>query len=177
MRVPGPGRLSVKIEPFAAIAAMLWGSSYPATQIALRGFSPFAVAFWRTSVGLVFLAVVSFIGSDKPIQLGHLRLAHWWRLAVLAVLSTSGFVALLNFAIQYAGPVMAAFIVSTYPAVTLLFAPMVLGERAAARTTAGALVSIAGAFLLLGVSQTLGRRAAADALTGGLLALGASLCF
>ncbi|MGH2468474.1 MAG: DMT family transporter [Chloroflexota bacterium] len=165
------------LEPFAATAAIIWGSSYPATQIALRGLSPFAAAFWRTLIGLLFLALVSFGFGASPIHPRRLHLAQWWRLGVLSLLSTAIFLAFLNLSIQRAGPVMAAFLVTTYPVFALLLAPWVVHEPVLPRRTAAALVSIGGAFLLLGGSHTLGGQAAGRAILGGALGLGASISF
>ncbi|HUZ77913.1 MAG TPA: DMT family transporter [Chloroflexota bacterium] len=165
------------LEPFAATAAIIWGSSYPATQIALRGLSPFAAGFWRTLVGLVFLALVSFGFGASPIHPRRLRLAQWWRLSLLSLLSTAIFLTFLNLSIQQAGPVMAAFLVTTYPVFALLLAPWVVHEPVLPRRTVAALVSIGGAFLLLGGSHSLGGQASAQAVLGGGLGLGASLSF
>src|SRR5690348_10911981 len=99
------------IEPFAAITAVLWGSVFPAAQIALRTQTPYGLAWWRALVALAFLAVVSFAGVGPAVDLRKLKGPAYVRLAVLSLLQIGFFAVLFNFAVLLAGPVIPAFVV------------------------------------------------------------------
>jgi drug/metabolite transporter (DMT)-like permease len=162
-------------DPWAVLAAVLWGTVYPGTQVALHSLSPYGLAWWRALLGLAFMVAVSLAGGSR-ISLRHLRLDHWLRLFVLSLLSITGFQVLLNLAVQNAGTVLTAFVISTYPPLTVLLSPLLLGERIPPRRAAGALVSVAGAFLLVGVT-TAAQTAPPHTLTGAFLGFGSSVCF
>ncbi|MFI5266678.1 MAG: DMT family transporter [Chloroflexota bacterium] len=163
------------LEPFAVITAVLWGSVFPAAQVALRTLTPFGLAWWRASIAFVFLALVAFVGFGPAIDLRRLRAPEYVRLAVLSWLQIMGFAVLFNFAVLNSGPVISAFVVNTYPALAVLGAPFLLGERAAPRRSFGAVLSVAGAFLLLGATTAVST-AGINALAGGAFGFAASLC-
>src|SRR5690242_9889395 len=163
------------LEPFAVLTAVLWGSVFPAAQIALRSLSPFGLAWWRAVIAFVFLAVVAFAGFGPAIDVRRLRGPEYVRLAVLSWLQLTGFAVLFNFAVLTSGAVIAAFVVNTYPALAVLGAPLALGERASPRRAAGAVLSVAGAFLLLGATSAVAS-AGLSALAGGAFGFAASLC-
>ena len=154
---------------------MLWGSVFPAAQVALRTMTPFGLAWWRALIAFVFLAVVAFAGFGPAIDVQRLRTPEYLRLAVLSLLQITGFAVLFNFAVLTSGPVIAAFVVNTYPALAVLGAPLVLGERARPRQSAGAVLSVCGAFLLLGATTAVSS-AGMGALAGGAFSFAASLC-
>jgi drug/metabolite transporter (DMT)-like permease len=163
------------LEPFAVITAVLWGSVFPAAQVALRTLTPFGLAWWRALIAFVFLALVAFAGFGPSIDVKRLRAPEYLRLAVLSWLQITGFAVLFNFAVLTSGPVLAAFVVNTYPALAVLGAPLLLGERAAPRRSFGAVLSVAGAFLLLGATTAVST-AGIGALAGGAFSFAASLC-
>ena len=163
------------VEPFALVTAVLWGTVFPAAQIGLRTQTPFGLAWWRALVALVFLAVVAFAGFGGTVNLKHLRRPEYVRLAVLSWLQIGSFAVLSNFAVLLAGPVISSFVVNTYPALAVLGAPLVLGEKAVPRRSIGAIVSVVGAFLLLGATTAVAA-AGTRALAGGAFAFGAALC-
>jgi drug/metabolite transporter (DMT)-like permease len=105
----------------------------------------------------------------------RLRLPQYWRLAILSWLQMVGFAVLFNFAVLTSGPVISAFVVNTYPALAVLGAPLLLGERAVPRRSVGAVLSVAGAFLLLGATNAVAS-ASFNALAGGAFGFAASLC-
>jgi drug/metabolite transporter (DMT)-like permease len=168
-------RRTFSIEPFAAITAVLWGTVFPAAQIGLRTQTPFGLAWWRALIAFAFLAVVAFAGFGQAIDLKHLRRPEYLRLAVLSWLQIGGFAVLFNFAVLLSGPVISAFVVNTYPALAVLGAPLVLGEKPMPRRAIGAVVSVGGAFLLLGATTAVAA-AGTRALAGGAFAFGAALC-
>jgi len=163
------------LEPFAVLTALLWGSVFPAAQVALRALTPFGLAWWRASIAFVFLAVVAFAGFGPAIDVKRLRAPEYIRLAVLSWLQITGFAILFNFAVLTSGPVISAFVVDTYPALAVLGAPLLLGERAVPRRSFGAVLSVAGAFLLLGATRAV-TAAGVSALAGGAFGFAASLC-
>jgi drug/metabolite transporter (DMT)-like permease len=157
------------------LTAVLWGSVFPAAQVGLRTLTPFGLAWWRALIAFGFLAIVAFAGIGGTIDVRRLRGPEYLRLAVLSWLQITGFAVLFNFAVLTSGPVISAFVVNTYPALAVLGAPLVLGERPSARRSMGAVVSVAGAFLLLGATTAVSR-AGMGALAGGAFSFAASLC-
>lgn len=163
------------LEPFAVLTAILWGSVFPAAQVALRTLTPFGLAWWRALIAFAFLGLVAFAGVGPAINVRRLRGPEYIRLAVLSWLQITGFAVLFNFAVLTSGPVIAAFVVNTYPALAVLGAPLVLAERARPRQSCGALLSVAGAFLLLGATTAVVSSGLA-AVVGGAFGFAASLC-
>jgi drug/metabolite transporter (DMT)-like permease len=165
----------LSLEPFAVITAVLWGSVFPAAQVALRTLTPFGLAWWRALIAFAFLALVAFAGFGPAIDVRRLRAPEYIRLAVLSWLQITGFAVLFNFAVLSSGPVISAFVVNTYPALAVLGAPLILREKVTPRRSVGAVLSVAGAFLLLGATTAVSR-AGANALAGGVFGFAASLC-
>jgi len=91
---------------------VLWGSVFPAAQVALRTQTPYGLAWWRAVVAFGFLTVVAFAGVGPAIDLKRLRGPAYIRPAVLSWLQLTGFAVLFNFGVLASGPVVAAFVVN-----------------------------------------------------------------
>jgi drug/metabolite transporter (DMT)-like permease len=146
---------------------MLFGTTYVATGLALRSFTPITIAWWRAGIGAVALGVVI------------LAVRRWgWpdrrdavRFAILGVLNGPLFLVLMNVAVESAGATIAAFVSGMYAIVAALLAPFVLRERLGVRALFGFAVALIGTGLLARLEpdpQTI----------GGLIAgFGAAVCF
>ncbi len=175
MRDPA-GFRPLRGELFAAIAATGFGSAYVATALALRSFSPIAVAFYRSVVALLALVVLLSIlrwsprmvtragaaGSAIP-GTGH-RLA---RLLLIAVFGGPIFLASMNLAVSHVGATIASFVAGLYAILAATLAPLLLPERLTRRVLAGLLLALAGTALLAELDPASADRAG---LAWGLLA-------
>jgi len=161
---------------FAAIAAMGFGSAYVATALALRSFSPLAVAFYRSVVAfLALLALLSILrlsplvvaraGAAGPAMpgIGH-RVA---RLVLIALFGGPIFLASMNLAVSHVGATIASFVAGLYAILAAALAPLLLPERLTRRVLAGLLLALAGTALLAELDPTSADRAG---LAWGLLA-------
>lgn len=138
------------IGPAAAIgAAVLYGTSWVAAGIALKGFTPFTAALWRSVITVVILAPILVLpllrqrgqaSAQAPERPMSGRLV---RLAILGLLGGAGFGIGMNISIQLTGAAITAFIAGAYPVVAAAAAPLILHER----TRPIALVGLALAFL------------------------------
>lgn len=139
---------------YAAGAAMLYGSSYVATAIALRTFTPLGVAAWRGVLGtlalLAILALPPFAGARSSV----LRGTAIGRLAALGLLGGAVFMLAMNAAVALVGATITAFGAGLYAVIAALLAIPILGERIDLRTFAALLVALLGTLLLSGLAPS-----------------------
>lgn len=134
---------------FAAGAAILFGSAYVATAVALRSFSPVAVAAWRgAGASLVLVVVLGLRWRTTAPALRSLERGTIVRLAVLAVLAGPLFLVGMNLAVAGTGATIAAFVAGLYAIVAVLLAPFLLHERLGPQALAGFVVALVGTALL-----------------------------
>ena len=144
------------VGPLAALgAALLYGTSWLATGIALHGFTPFTVALWRSVVTVVVLAPLLLrsgltqthgAGRNSSAPLAG-RLV---RLAILGFLGGVAFVIGMNVSILLTGVAITAFIAGAYPVVAAAAAPLVLGERPRPVALLGLALAFLGTLLIAG---------------------------
>ena len=166
-RLPSMERGSRRTERIgvlaAALAAIGFGSSYPATAIALRSFTPLSSAAVQGSVALVLVcALVATHVVPRPSPTARAR-SGLWRLALLGLLGGVIFIIGMNVAVALTGPTIAGFVATLYAVFAALFAVPVLGERLRVGTVAAFVVALAGTVLLAGFRPL-------DAPLGGVLA-------
>jgi drug/metabolite transporter (DMT)-like permease len=132
----------------AAAAAVLYGSSYVATAIALRSFTPLTAALWRGALGVVALGLLLAVTTHSALRPRRITRSSAWRLLVLGGVGGSAFVLAMNTAVSLAGASITAFVAGLYAVLTALIAVPILHERLE-RLTLGALVlALVGAALL-----------------------------
>lgn len=123
-----------------AIAPIAWGSTYYVTREFLPADSPIWGAVLRAlPAGLVLLA----IRPRRP------RGAWWWRASVLGALNVGVFFALIYVVAQLLPTSIASTVMATSPAVMMLLAWLLAGERLRALPMLGAAVGLVGVVLLL----------------------------
>ena len=147
----------------AALAAIGFGSSYPATAIALRSFTPLSSAAVQGSLALLLVAGLVAVrvlpGPSAAARTSHgLR-----RLALLGLLGGVIFIIGMNVAVSLTGPTIAGFVATLYAVFAALFAVPLLGERLRAGTLLSFAVALVGTLLLAGFRPL-------DAPIGGVLA-------
>jgi DME family drug/metabolite transporter len=136
----------------AAGAAVVYGAAYPATAVALRTFSPLAIAGWSCTLALILvsgLAIGRLIPRPELVGLNRTRLV---RLAVLAFLGGAGFIAAVNVAVALSGPTITGFVAPLYAVLATLFAVPILGEPVRAVTVAAFILALGGTALLAGAA-------------------------
>ena len=126
-----------------ATTVVLWGSTFVAIRVALRGYGPIELAAGRYVVASVLFGVFTFFIRPKAPRRAHLP-----RIAVLGV---TGF-ALYNFALNIGEQTVtagaAALIVGIVPLLTALLAAVFLREGVRAQLVLGLLISFGGSALI-----------------------------
>lgn len=122
-----------------AIAPVAWGSTYVVTRAVLPAEPLWGAVIRALPAGILLLLV----SRRRP------RGAWWWRAAVLGVLNTGGFFALVYAVAQRLPSGVAATVMAGSPLVMMAAAWIVLGQRPRALAVAGGLAGIAGVALML----------------------------
>jgi drug/metabolite transporter (DMT)-like permease len=138
----------------AAAAAILYGAAYPATAVALRSFSPLAVAGLSCTLALVVvigLALAGILPRPSVRAMTRPRLA---RLTLLALLGGVLFIAGVNVAVAIAGPTITGFVAPLYAVFATLFAVPLLHERITVATIGAFGLALIGTALLAGALPT-----------------------
>lgn len=163
------------------VLALLWGSSYLFTRIAVAEIPPLTLIAVRVTIAALFLiAILLRQNARLPTDAGT-----WRRLLIQAFFNSIGAWTVLAWGQQYIASGMAGVLNSTSPVfvffITLLFTRH---EAASLRKLLGVCLGIGGVILMVGVEvlhglgqQVLGQLAA---LTGALLYAGAAVygkCF
>jgi probable blue pigment (indigoidine) exporter len=153
----------------AAAAAVLFGTAYVATSVAIRSFTPLGAAMWRGLLATTVLApAFALTRNPGPISMSAART---WRLLILGLSGGLGFVVAMNVAVSMAGATLAAFAASMSPVVAVVLAPVVLREALTMRSVGGFTAAIVGTALLSSTSSS-----HVDGL-GVIVGLLAALCF
>lgn len=123
-----------------AIAPIAWGSTYYVTREYLPADSPLWGAVLRAlPAGILLFA----LRPRRP------RGAWWWRSAVLGALNVGIFFALIYVVAQLLPTSLASTIMATSPAIMMLLAWTLAGERLRIVPMLGAAIGLAGVALLL----------------------------
>ena len=122
------------------IPAVVWGSTYYVTRHTLPADSPLWGAVLRAlPAGLLLL----LIARRLP------RGAWWWRSAVLGMLNTGAFFALVYLAAQLLPTGIASVVMAAAPLVMMGLSAVLLGRRLRVAGVGGALLGLAGVVLML----------------------------
>ncbi|MGC8633636.1 MAG: DMT family transporter [Candidatus Limnocylindrales bacterium] len=131
----------------AAATAVLFGSSYVATAVALRSFTPLATAGWRGLLASLAVAAALATGALGP-RPARPTLGQVARLAVLALVGGPVFIVAMNVAVDHAGATITSFVAGLYAVLAAALAPLVLRERLSRTAAAGFVLALAGTALL-----------------------------
>lgn len=138
----------------AAGAAIIYGAAYPATAVALRSFSPLAVAGISCTLALITVIALALAGLLQRPSLDGLTRPRLVRLTVLALLGGVLFIVGVNVAVAISGPTITGFVAPLYAVLGTLFAIPLLGERVKASTFVAFGLAFAGTALLAGTVPT-----------------------
>ncbi len=132
----------------SALAAILYGTSYVATAIALRSFTPLGTAATRGLLGVLALGAVLLLPIAPALRPPRLTSAGSVRLVVLATLGGPAFIVSMNTAVALAGATITAFVAGLYAVLAAVLAIPLLGERPEARSVVSLALALAGTALL-----------------------------
>lgn len=156
------------LAPYLGLV-LIWGCSFLFNELALRSFSPLAVAFGRTSLGAVTLVAVLVLLRQR-VRLERSQLID---LVIVAAVITAVPFVLIAFAQTRVTSILAGLLNSTTPLWVAVFVALIIpAERATRAQLTGLAVGFAGMAVLLGVWNV-------DALDlpGILAMLGATACY
>lgn len=162
-------RLPAPRTAFLALATMpvLFGLSFAATKVALRGFQPLLLATTRFAcTALVLLAIWRLRAGRETLTRADLR-----RLALLGFISLTVYFAFETIGISRTTASAASILIATIPIFVSVLSATLLRERQAALRWAGVVLSFAGVAVLV----VLGGGTGGGSLSGNLLVLGAAL--
>ena len=137
-------------------AAVFFGTSWVAVGVALKGFSPFVLAGWRSVITvLLLIPLIYWVGrrgepQPQPTAAGWSRRGWLARILVLGLLGGVVFGIGMNISILLTGASITAFIAGAYPVLGSAAAPFVLGERIRSAAIAGLAVAFVGVLLIAG---------------------------
>ncbi|MEW6758966.1 MAG: DMT family transporter [Acidobacteriota bacterium] len=154
----------------AAVVAMsvLFGASFPATKIALEGFTASQLIFLRFALAsVVFLALSPWTGLGGLDRRGALQVL------VLALFEPGAYFFLEAWGIQRTLASTAAVLIATIPVFVLVLEAVWLNVTVRAHEVALIILSLGGIVLLVGASGV--GAAFGGSLSGNLLILGAAL--
>jgi len=138
----------------AIAAAIIYGAAYPATAVALRSFSPLAVAGLSCTLALVTVVGLAVAGILPRPSVGAMTWPRASRLTVLALIGGVLFIAAVNLAVAIAGPTIIGFVAPLYAVFATLFAVPLLGERIRPTTILAFGLAFVGTGLLAGAVPT-----------------------
>ncbi len=161
---PATSRREHALDPLGAAAAtataVLYGSSYVATAIALRSFTPVGAVLGRGGLGALALGLVLVLVPHPALRPRQLTVAAGWRLLVLGAFAGPLFVLTMNVAVSLSGASITAFVAGLYAVLAAVLAIPLLHERPEPLTIGALVLALAGAALLgelhLGGTQSLG---------------------
>ena len=124
-------------------AVLFWGTSFVATKIALRSFSPMTVIWLRMMV-----ATVAFAPFWPKVSKPEYRRGDWKLLALTGLLMPCLYYALEGYAIRYTTSSQAGVISAIVPLLVSAGAWLFLRERVGARAAIAIAVSLGGVAML-----------------------------
>jgi drug/metabolite transporter (DMT)-like permease len=159
-----------------AALGLIWGGTFPVTELALEGITPFWLAASRVSLGAALTVLI------WQLRGGHLfrtppKARDFMTLAIIGALSSAVPFSLLAWGQQY---VTAGFAGVSMASTALIVLPLahflVPGERITWRRALGFVVGFLGVVILIG-GQAFENTGAAHELPGRLACIGASTCY
>jgi len=146
--VPGPGaapaanRTGATILLLAALPPLFWAGNFLVARAMRDPVPPFQMSFWRWA--LAFTLLLPFAWSAGRRERERLR-DELGFLTLLGAVGVTAFNCFVYAALHHTSVVNGALINSLMPAVTFLFALVLLGERLAFQRILGLAVSLLGA--------------------------------
>ena len=136
----------MKASLYLVLATLFWSGNFVVGQAAVASMTPLDLTFWRWTLAAVpLLLLAHFI--EKPDWRSVLR--RWPVLLLLSVLGMSGYTLLLYGALGYTTAMNASLITAANPALIVVMAIVVLGERTTRLGWLGICLGLLGVLLVL----------------------------
>ena len=137
---------AVKASLYLVLATLFWSGNFVVGQAAVASMSPMDLTFWRwTLAALPLLALAHFV--EKPDWGAVLR--RWPVLLLLSALGMSGYTLLLYGALGYTSAMNASLITAANPALIVVMAIVLLGEKTTRLGWLGIGLGLLGVLLVL----------------------------
>jgi drug/metabolite transporter (DMT)-like permease len=160
---------AVKASLYLVLATLFWSGNFVVGQAAVASMTPLDLTFWRwTLAAAPLLLLAHFV--EKPDWGAVLR--RWRVLLLLSVLGMSGYTLLLYGALGYTSAVNASLITAANPALIVVMAIFLLGEKTTRLGWTGICLGLLGVLLVLTRGE-LQRVFSLSINTGELLMIGA----
>lgn len=159
----------VKASLYLILATLFWSGNFVVGQAAVASMTPLELTFWRWALAAVpLLMLAHFI--EKPDWRAVFR--RWPALLLLSVLGMSGYTLLLYGALGYTSAMNASLITAANPALIVVMAIVLLGEKTTPLGWLGICLGLLGVLLVLTRGE-LERVFSLSVNTGELLMVGA----
>jgi drug/metabolite transporter (DMT)-like permease len=159
---------AVKASLYLVLATLFWSGNFVVGQAAVASMSPLDLTFWRwTLAALPLVALAHFV--EKPDWRAVLRR---WPVLLLSALGMSGYTLLLYSALGYTSAMNASLITAANPALIVVMAILLLGEKTTRLGWTGIGLGLLGVLLVL-TRGDLQRIASLSINTGELMMIGA----
>lgn len=160
---------AVKAPLYLVLATLFWSGNFVVGQAAVASMTPLDLTFWRWTLAAVPLLALAHL-VEKPDWRAVLR--RWPVLLLLSALGMSGYTLLLYTALGYTSAMNASLITAANPALIVVMAIVLLGERTTRLGWLGIGLGLLGVLLVL-TRGDLQRVASLSINTGELLMIGA----
>ncbi|MET3919653.1 DMT family transporter [Arthrobacter sp. UYEF20] len=136
----------MKASLYLVLATLFWSGNFVVGQAAVASMTPLDLTFWRWSLAAVpLLLLARFI--EKPDWRAVLR--RWPVLLLLSLLGMSGYTLLLYGALGYTSAMNASLITAANPALIVVMAIVLLGEKTTRLGWLGICIGLLGVLLVL----------------------------
>jgi drug/metabolite transporter (DMT)-like permease len=136
----------VKASLYLVLATLFWSGNFVVGKAALASMTPLELTFWRWALAAVpLLLLARFI--EKPDWRAVLR--RWPVLLVLSLLGMCGYTLLLYGALGYTSAMNASLITAANPALIVVMAVVLLGEKTTGLGWLGIVLGLLGVLLVL----------------------------
>jgi drug/metabolite transporter (DMT)-like permease len=159
----------VKASLYLVAATLFWSGNYVVGQAAVASMAPLELTFWRWALAAVPLLVLAQV-VEKPAW--RAVLCRWPVLLVLSALGMSGYTLLLYGALGYTSALNASLITAANPALIVVMAVVLLGEKTTRLGWLGICLGLFGVLLVLTQGE-LSRVLTLSINTGELMMIGA----
>jgi drug/metabolite transporter (DMT)-like permease len=139
-------KTSLKASLFLVLATLFWSGNFVVGQAAVTSMTPVELTFWRWTLAALPLLLLARM-VDRPDWRAVFR--YWPTLLLLGILGMCGYTLLLYAALQHTSALNASLITAANPALIVVLAAVILGDRPGALGWGGIGLGLAGVLLVL----------------------------